>query len=361
MSKVISKSRASFHKLGRNDEPLVSIIILNFNGRNMLRECLQSVLRTKYSNYEVIVVDNGSKDDSCAMVEREFSDVKLIKNLRNLGYSKGNNKGILHSRGDFIVLLNNDVIVTPEWLSELMQEARQDPYRFYQPKIMFAGSDRINSAGNFIQLFGFAFPRGLGEVDVGQYDGKCEVSYASGACVLVSRRLVKDLGLLDEGDFFTFYEDVNWGWRGLMHGFRTVYVPSAVVYHRWGGSWGRLMSSKKFFLIERGRIASVFRNYSFRTLVVLLPALVLVELLVFLYCFWRGFLSEKVRVYVDLLRFRRVLIRQRRALQRRRRMSDCFVSMFFSDGMMHVYLGAFATPINELMNSLAKIVKPLIR
>lgn len=343
-----------------DEEPLVSVVVLNFNGGGVLRECLQSVSRTEYSNFEVIVVDNCSTDGSCLVVEREFPQFRLVRNSGNFGYSKGNNVGIACSRGDFVVLLNNDTVVTPGWLSELVREARRDPDCFYQPKILFVGSDRINSAGNCVQLFGFAFPRGLGEVDVGQYDGKCEVSYASGACVLASRRLVEDVGLLDEG-FFTFYEDVNWGWRGLMRGFRTVYVPSAVVYHKWGGSWGRLMSSRKFFLIERSRVASVFRNYSFRTLVLLFPALVFVELLVFSYCFLRGFLSEKIRVYGDLLRFRRLLISQRKELQGRRKMSDGFVSSFFSDGLTHIYLGAFATPIDKLLSFLTKIAKPLVR
>lgn len=338
----------------------MTVIILNFNGRDLLRKCLQSVFKTDYPNCEVIVVDNGSTDESCAMVEREFPLVHLIRNQKNCGYSEGNNVGILHSRGEFIVLLNNDTVVHPEWLSELIREAELNPRCFYQPKILFAGSDRINSAGNCIQLFGFAFPRGMGEVDIGQYDRKCEMSYASGACVLAPRRLVEDVDLLDEG-FFTFYEDVNWGWRALMRGYRTIYVPSAVIYHKWGSSWGRLMSSKKFFLIERSRVASVFRNYSFRTLIVLFPTLVFVELLVFSYCFLRGFLSEKVRVYGDLLRFRRVLVSQRRELQGRRKMSDGFVSSFFSDGLSHEYLGAFGTPINRLLSLLAKIAKTLIR
>jgi GT2 family glycosyltransferase len=353
-----ARNREPFHN-SRMKEPLVSVIILNFNGRDLLRKCLQSVFKTEYPNYEVIVVDNGSTDESCVVVEREFPHVQLIRSHENCGYSEGNNIGILNSRGEFMVLLNNDTVVNPEWLSELVPEAERNPEYFYQPKILFVGSDRINSAGNCVQLFGFAFPRGLGEVDVGQYDGKCEVSYASGACVLASRRLVEDVGFLDEG-FFTFYEDVNWGWRALMRGYKTIYVPSAVIYHKWGSSWGRLMSSRKFFLIERSRVASVLRNYSFRTLVILFPALVFVELLVFSYCFLRGFLSEKVRVYGDLLRFRRVLVSQRRELQGRRRMSDGFVSSFFSDGLTHVYLGAFATPMNKLLSFFSKIAKLVI-
>ena len=144
--------------------------------------------------------------------------------------------------------------MSTEWLSELVGYAKKNPLCFYQPKIMLLESNRINSAGNYIQLFGFAFPRGLGEVDIGQYNDVNEVSYASGACVFGSKTLIREIGLLDEEGFFSFYEDVNWGWRTLMHGYKTIYLPTAVIYHKWGGSWGQFMSHKKFFLIERSRM-----------------------------------------------------------------------------------------------------------
>lgn len=345
----------------KNEDPLVSINIVNFNGRDMLRECLQSILKTKYSNYEIIVVDNGSADGSCTMVKREFPQVRLIKNQVNLGYSKGNNIGIRHSNGEFIVLLNNDTIVHPEWLSELIHEAKQNSKCFYQPKILFAGTKRINSAGNFINLFGFGFPRGIGEADLGQYDKKCEINYAAGACVLASKRLVKIVGLLDEEDFFTFYEDVNWGWRASMLGYKSIYVPSAVIYHKWGGSWGATMSSKKFFLIERSRLATLFRNYSSRTLISMLPAFILVELLVLLYSILNGFVSEKIRAYADFLRSMNLLIKQKRELQNRRRKSDIFIVKSFSEGFTHLYLGVFNVPINKFLAFISKIVKRLVR
>ncbi len=344
----------------KTKEPLVSVIVLNYNGRELLRKCLQSIFRTNYLNYEVIVVDNGSSDESGTMVERDFPRSRLIRNQRNFGYSKGNNVGILSTTGEFVVLLNNDTTVHSEWLSELIKEAIKNKMCFHQPKILISGTNKINSAGNFIQLFGFAFPRGVGEVDTGEYDKTCEVSYASGACVLGSRMLVEDVGLLDEC-FFTFYEDVNWGWRTLMRGHKTVYVPSAVVYHEWGASWGRNMSHEKFSLIERSRIASIFRNYSSKSLTIMLPGLAVAELFVFSYCLKSGFLRDKVNVYADLIRLRRLLAIQRREMQLRRKVPDEYVFHYFSDGLTHVYLGAFAQPVNKLLSFAAKTIKLFVR
>jgi hypothetical protein len=330
-------------------KPLVSIVILNFNGQDMLRECLQSVLKTDYPNYEVIVVDNGSTDWSCNMVEREFPQAHLVKNSKNHGYSEGNNKGIMHSKGEFIALLNNDVVVCPSWLSKLMNEAVKDIYCFYQPKILFTGSRIINSAGNVIQIFGFAYPRGISELDTGQYEKKCTISYASGACVLVSKFLCQKVGLLDGDPVFTFYEDVNWGWRALLLGYKSIYVPSAVVYHRWGGSWGNSLSSMKFFLIERGRISTILRNYSVRTLVSMMPAFVGIEFLVFSYGLARGFASEKIRVYSDIIKNRGRLFKERKKLQDNRRLSDDSIIGCFLTQLNHPYLGDFSTPVNSVL------------
>ncbi len=342
------------------NEPLVSIIILNFNGKDLLRNCLSSVSKTSYSNYEVIIVDNGSTDGSCSMVEHEFPSFHLIKNSHNYGYSKGNNLGILHSQGIFVAILNNDTTVHAKWLSELVKEAVLSPMCFYQPKILFAGTNRINSAGNLIQLFGFAFPRGLGEVDIGQYSDKCEISYASGACVFGSRALIDEVGLFDQG-FFTFYEDVNLGWRTLMHGYKTVYLPSAIIYHKWGGSWGQVLSNEKFFLIERSRIASSFRNYSLNSLIISFPALVFVESMVISYCSIKGFLPEKIRVYADLLRLRKVLFNQRKELQKQRKLSDPYILAYFENGLKHVYLGAFSCSVDRVLTFFAKITKRFVR
>jgi GT2 family glycosyltransferase len=292
------------------------------------------------------------------MIEREFPTVQLIKNSQNLGYAKGNNIGILHSKGEFVALLNSDTTVDPEWLSELVREAISNPNCFYQPKILFAGSKKINSAGNFIHLLGFAFPSGIGELDVGQYDKKRLISYASGACVFASRKLFTKCGMLDD---LPFYEDVNLGWKASLLGYRSIYIPSSVIYHKWGGSWGAKLSSTKFFYIERGRLFTFFRNYFFRTIVLLLPAFIFVELLVLLYSLSHGFISEKIRVYADMLRLRKTIVNQRRKLQMRRKMTDSYVVRTFENGFTHIYFGIFALPLNKFFTFISKNLKPLIK
>lgn len=351
--------------LNSSKKPLVSIIIVNFNGKDLIYDCLRSVFKTNYSPYEVIVVDNGSTDNSCALIERDFKRVFLVKNQSNLGYSKGNNIGILHSRGEFIVLLNNDTTVHPNWLSELIKEAIKNPDCLYQPKILLESSlqgnkKTLNSAGNIINLFGFAFPRGLGQLDTCQYDEIRHISYASGACTLISKKLLEKIGLLDD-EFYTFYEDVNWGWRALMLGYNSVYVPSSVIYHKWGGSWGSNMSSGKFFLIERGRLATVFRNYSFYTLTILFPGFISIECLVLLYCCKNGLIAKKLLGYSDLIKAKGTLINQRKKLQKIRRNSDRSVIDYFSDELNHPYLGEFAVIINKIFLFFCKTLRPLIR
>lgn len=341
-----------------NQGPLVSIIVLNYNRKDLLKKCLASICMTDYPNFEVIVVDNGSTDGSCTMITSTFPSVRLVKSKVNLGYSRGNNLGIASSNGSFLVLLNNDTIVSPPWLSELIHEAKRNPQCFYQPKILFENTKRINSAGNYIQLFGFAFPSGIGEnADLQQYSERREVSYASGACVLVSRNLVNKVGLLDEDDLFTFYEDVNWGWRGLMIGCKSVYVPSSIIYHRWGGSWGSKLSPRKFYLLERGRLASAIRNYAHSTLVIMLPSLVIAEIMVLIYSLSTGFISEKIGVYSDIIKYRKLLRGQRKLLQSKRSKPDRYIVASFCNGLSHIYLKNNSRLLNSFLLFFSRLVR----
>jgi len=334
--------------------PAVSIIILNYDGIDVLPTCLRSVYDSKYPNFEVIVVDNGSTDQSVEVAEKEFPEAIIVRNGRNLGFSAGNNIGIARSGGEYVVLLNNDTVVHPDWLKELVKGAIQLKGGFYQPKILLMEDSKImNSAGNMIHLAGFGLCRGLGEPDTGQFEERVEIGYASGACVFASRRAIEEIGLLDPV-YFAYNEDTDWGWRGRMFGWKSYYIPAAVIYHKWSrfGSRSRL----KFYYLERNRIATLIKNYSHRTLILLFPILLLFELAVILYSLRTGWLPQKIKGYIDLFKSRRDLIAQRRQLQSRRRFSDRVVIEVFVDEMEHFYLGSAIGPLNKIVHLLSWIV-----
>jgi len=228
------------------ENPLVSIVILNFNSGNILSNCVDSIKNSKYSNYEIIVVDNASEDESISLCKQKFSDIKFIENKKNLGFSEGNNIGIKKANGKFILILNPDTIVKQNWLDELLNAYQINGEGLYQPKLLaLDDKSRINSAGNMIQVFGFGFSRGKGETDKGQYDSFQQIGFASGACLFTSMSVMEKIGYF-ESFLFAYNEDMDLGWRAAKMGINSYYVPSSVVYHKESYSHG--WSPEKIFL-----------------------------------------------------------------------------------------------------------------
>lgn len=241
--------------------PMVSIIILNCNGKNLLKTCLDSVFKQTYKNYEVIFVDNGSTDSSGEFIEKNYPSVKLIKNKKNLGYAKGNNIGIEISEGKYIATLNNDTKVEPDWIENLVEVAEKDcrigicaskQLNFYQPNL-------IDSTG--INLHRGAYPsnRGRNEKDNGQFDEQVEVFGAPGASAFYRKEMLNRIGLFDE-DYFAFQEEFDLCWRAKLSGWSCVYVPKAVVYHVSGAT---AVPGSKFLIyyMERNRLLTIIKNF----------------------------------------------------------------------------------------------------
>ena len=169
---------------------LVSIIILNYNGKKYLEDCLESIFRETKHDFEVIVVDNNSPDKSGDKFSKKYQNCKFILNEKNEGVSEGLNVGIKNSNGEYIVLLNNDLIVAPKWLDYLFEAYEKNGSGLYQPKFLKM-SDRsiIDSAGNLINVFGFGFSREKGKKDVLKYNSIEEIGFAAGTCILIKNYL----------------------------------------------------------------------------------------------------------------------------------------------------------------------------
>lgn len=249
--------------------PLVSVIVVNWNRREMLRHCLHSLARQTLGQHEVIIVDNGSSDGSLKLrADETLPTARWITNTENRGFGVAVNQGIAVSQGDFIALLNNDAEAAPGWLDALVEALR--PHRsvgMAASKIVaFDDHNVVDKAGHLIYLDGQNRGRGSGEKDEGQFDTIEEVAWPDGCAALYRREMIDAVGGFDE-DFFAYADDAELGLRGQLAGWKCLYVPQAVVYHRLGITLGRF-SEQRLFLIERNRIWLVAKLFPWRLIVV---------------------------------------------------------------------------------------------
>ncbi|MBI5115856.1 glycosyltransferase family 2 protein [Candidatus Poribacteria bacterium] len=234
---------------------LVSVIICNWNGKHLLEECLNSLKAQTLRDFEVIVVDNGSIDGSNALLEEQYADfVRLIKLDKNYGFAGGNNRGIEQAKGKYIALLNNDTSCDKRWLEELV-----NPMQLYPDVGMCASKllvydqpELIDAVGHLIYPDGLNRGRGRFEKDTGQYDKLEEIFFAPGCGSIYSKRMLDEIGLFDE-EFFSYGDDTDIGLRARWAGWKCLYVPTAVVYHKISGSAG-WYSEFKAFHVERNRV-----------------------------------------------------------------------------------------------------------
>lgn len=259
------------------DAPTVSIVIINWNGKEHLARCLASLEAQTYRDFEVIVVDNGSADGSVAFLRERYPTVHLICNDRNLGFARANNQGIAVARGRYIVILNNDSQTEPQWLEALVSAAERHPeIGAFAPLVLFNDRrDTVDSAGLTISVLGHGVQNLLGE-RVERVAEVHEVFGVSGTAALFRRELLQDVGLFDE-DYFAYYEDVDLAWRARLRGWRARLVPEAIVYHAHSATLGRGSPFKKR-LLTRNRLWTIAKDYQFPAVGFFLPLIVMFEM-----------------------------------------------------------------------------------
>ena len=226
--------------------PTVSIIILNWNGLEDTIECLESLRNIAYPSYNVVVVDNGSEGDDVRILREKFGDfIHVIENDKNYGFAEGANIGMRYALAnlcpDFFLLLNNDTVVDPNFLGKLIDVALTDrKIGILGPKIYYYDApDRVWFAGGNINYWlGRLWHRGIGQIDSGHFNDISDVDFISGCCMLVSRDVLSNVGLLDS-TFFFGTEDYDISIRATRNGFRVLFVPDAKIWHKIGRSTGR--------------------------------------------------------------------------------------------------------------------------
>jgi GT2 family glycosyltransferase len=241
----------------------ISVIIPNWDGIIHLRDCLSSLQKQTFRNFEVIVVDNGSKDDSVNFIKREYPWIKLIELSKNIGFSAACNLGIKAAKGRYIATLNNDTEVIPQWLGHLLKAAeKNEKIGMVASKILLSfETHEIDSVGMLIYPDGIGRQRGRGEIDNGQFDEDDEILLPSACAALYKMKMLEEIGLFDE-DFFAYCEDTDIGLRGRLAGWKAVLAPEAVVYHKYSETGGKY-SLFKALHVERNRIWVAVKNFPF--------------------------------------------------------------------------------------------------
>ncbi|AXY72547.1 glycosyltransferase family 2 protein [Paraflavitalea soli] len=248
-------------------QPLVSIVILNWNGRKFLEQFLPSVQASTWTNKNIVVIDNASTDDSIPFLQAHYPAVQIVRNSANFGFAQGYNEGLKAVKGDYYVLLNSDVEVTPGWIEPVIALMESDAtIGACQPKLLQYENRHLfeyaGAAGGWLDYLGYPLARGrifdLCEPDNGQYDQAAPIFWASGAAMFVKANVYHQLGGLD-AFFFAHQEEIDFCWRLQLAGYQVYACPQSVVYHVGGGTLPK-GNSRKVFLNFRNNLIMMAKN-----------------------------------------------------------------------------------------------------
>jgi GT2 family glycosyltransferase len=285
-----------------------------------LQHCLSSVLGTDYPDFEIIVVDNGSTDNSAELVETTFSQVRLIRIERNRGLGAANNLGATWAEGEVLAFLNPDTVVEPGWLGPLVQALDTDSRTGLATAkiLLMERRDRINTCGNDVHYTGLTMCHGMGWHRTA-FDRPEEVAAVSGAAFAVRRDVFQALGGFDE-DFFLYMEDTDLSLRARLAGWRCLFVPHSVVYHDYRLRFG----PNKTYYQERNRYLMLLKTLRGRTLLALAPALLLAEFVTWGHALLRqrGQWRDKLDAYRWVIAYRKRIAAARTRVQARRQIDD---------------------------------------
>ncbi len=305
------------------------VVIPNWNGIDLIEECLEA-LRKQTQSHKVIVVDNGSSDGSNDLVRTHYPEVRLIEFGDNAGFAGGVNRGIrpaIAEGADYIVLLNNDAVADSKWLERLVEHAKDRPDTgIITSKILSFDGSHIDSTGDFYTCWGFSYPRGRGEADLGQYDAPelQSVFAGSGGASLYRADMLKKIGLFDER-FFAYFEDVDISFRAQLAGWKVRYEPTATVHHRISATSSRMPSNFTRYHTLKNFTYVYTKNMPGRLYVKNLPRFFAALWLMAANDLTRGKFATTLRASLTALAFTPAMVVSRVKIQRARKVPISYI------------------------------------
>lgn len=303
-------------------EPLVSVIIVTYNSVNYLKSCLNSILSTEYKNLEIIIVDNKSNDDTTSIIKSFKDKVNPFFIDKNLGYAGGNNLGVSKAKGEYIFFLNPDTLVTEDIFKFLVESLDSNSQlAVAQPAVYLMNDHKIlNLTGKITNFLGFDWVR---DYHKKLLPDQGEIMSFSGCGVMIKKSAFLQAKGFDK-NYFMYYEDSDLSWKLRLLGYKLLFVPQAIMYHDYKyipvESYQPL--KKKLFFNERNRLVTIYKNYSTKTLLLLLPAIVILEVCMLTFSLLNGWFLEKVKGYMSIINMSNDLNNNRLFIQENRKLTD---------------------------------------
>ncbi|MBN1881341.1 MAG: glycosyltransferase family 2 protein [Deltaproteobacteria bacterium] len=313
--------------------PRISVIIINWNELEHVSDLLGSLRNQIYQDFEIIFVDNNSKDGSLEYVETHFQEAQVLKLDYNAGFAAANNRGIERAKGEYIALINSDTVVDSGWLVNALNCLENHPEAgFCASKLInYYDRNKIDAAGDLYTRGGVNEKRGLGE-NIAKYNGEEYVFGACAAAVLYRKSMLEEIGCFDE-DFFIMCEDVDLNFRAQLAGYKCIYCPDSVVYHKVHGSIGKI--KKIFSYYGQRNIEYVYiKNMPFWICILHLPLHLLYNTLVACYFFLKGELKNFLMAKSHFFQEIPSLMRKRQSIQKVRKVSYKYLFSVMSTGWL---------------------------
>jgi len=253
-----------------------TVIIPNYNGKEYLRQCLQSLSMCRPSDFHILVVDNGSTDGSAELLKEEFPQVESIFLSENTGFAPAVNRGLERTKTPYGLLLNNDTTVEPDFVQKMEEamETHKDAFSVSAKMLMMQDKTLLDGAGDLYCALGWAFALGKGKKADENYTKPARIFSSCGGAVIYRMELFEEVGVFDE-NHFSYLEDVDVGYRARIAGYSNWYEPAAVVYHAGSGFSGSRYNEFKVNLSSRNSIYLVLKNMPFLQIIINFPFLLL--------------------------------------------------------------------------------------
>lgn len=303
-----------------------SVIVLNWNGKEYLKECFESLEKQIFSDFEVIMVDNASSDGSVGYVKNIFPWVKIIENSTNLGLTGGYNIGFRQARGDYVVILNNDTITDKNWLGELVKTADSDKrIGMVASKMYFMDNPKmLCSTGLLAFTDGSAIDRGVKEIDKSQYDSQLDVFGPCGGSGLYKREMLEKIKIMNEyfdKEFFTYYEDLDLAYRGRLLGYICRFAPASVVYHKVNAS-SRRISNLGLTCGIKNKAWMIIKDFPDKMLIKYLPFIITRQFISFVYYLVIKPNKAATKARFEMIKKIPLMLKKRKIIQNSRRITS---------------------------------------